>query len=277
MLFYAFSQYFSAFSNSALFHFVFYLYKVSGKKKKILFVEKPFAEKCMSMREKNEKFAKRSLMVTLVKQNPARFTRGKVDAKKVGIEAETPKPAPVAVTTSRELQKLNVDYNLIGDMDSFGCSGNATEAASSSLSIFNRKASSDATNDSKVKEEVVEDMAQDLDGNKSSSSLYDHHMETSSGDETSNLVIIDSSICVEKNLPVKDEAKQASTSLLANIDEDELDYSTEDDEPLSSLCKKAKSAKILKNVEENNDEPKSPTMDTQQGICELTPRLGLIF
>lgn len=83
----------------------------------MVFIEKPFVDKHLSKREVNEKYYKRALMVTLVKQQ-TNSQRQKMSAK---FDQKTPvkEPEPDFEST-RILEKLNVDYNVISNLDSFG-------------------------------------------------------------------------------------------------------------------------------------------------------------
>ncbi|RNA44600.1 little elongation complex subunit 2 isoform X1 [Brachionus plicatilis] len=86
-----------------------------GRKHKIVLLEKPFIEKYLSKRDINEKFYKKSLIVTLVK-NQAGPLRNK--ASKVSKNSES-KSSPVK-EPERVLEKLNVDYNVVSNFESFG-------------------------------------------------------------------------------------------------------------------------------------------------------------
>jgi hypothetical protein len=73
----------------------------------MIFIEKPFFQKPISTREKNEKFYKRSLMVTLIKGT----NRVKLKSS-FGDEEPKRREMPIA--------SVENDYNLINELDSFG-------------------------------------------------------------------------------------------------------------------------------------------------------------
>lgn len=99
-------------------------------------IEKPLLDKYLSTREKNEKFFKRSLMVSLVK--PAVLNRSRREPS-AGAKRHAPSTlhpdslgsanSPPGMADERQLEQQNlVDYNLIANLDTFGLSG-ATAAS----------------------------------------------------------------------------------------------------------------------------------------------------
>ena len=103
----------------------------TGQTLRIVCVDKPFVAKHVSKREKNEKFFKRALMVSLVRQQPTVNTRTANNRRQASSTAETLLNEEACLNSrnvdSRQLEKLNVlDYDLISDVDSFGC-GDKTE------------------------------------------------------------------------------------------------------------------------------------------------------
>lgn len=88
----------------------------------MIFIEKPFVEKCLSTREKNEKFFKRSLMVTMVKiSNINRSRRDHLSTSFVGKQNEPSKINTSVEVYERKLEKTNlVDYSMLSNSDSLG-------------------------------------------------------------------------------------------------------------------------------------------------------------
>lgn len=86
---------------------------LDGKTQKVILLEKPFIEKYLSKREINEKFYKKSLIVTLVK-NQAGPLRQKIS--KINTDV---KSSPVK-ESERILEKLNIDYDVMSNFESFG-------------------------------------------------------------------------------------------------------------------------------------------------------------
>lgn len=85
-------------------------------------VEKPLLDKFLSKREKNEKFFKRSLLVSLVK--PAAVNRSRREQintlKKTPAQSHTTQSA-LSQGEDRKLERQNpVDYNLLVNLETFG-------------------------------------------------------------------------------------------------------------------------------------------------------------
>ncbi len=80
----------------------------------MVYVEKPFINKNLSKREINDKFYKKSMNVTLVKD----FTRSnrKMANQRPLKFNETPNPEKF------ETNEISLNYDLINELDSFGCS-----------------------------------------------------------------------------------------------------------------------------------------------------------
>jgi hypothetical protein len=80
----------------------------------------------MSKREINEKFYKKSLMITLVKaSNVSRFKKHATDQKEESTSPSTTQQQHASKLTpgfesGRKLQRSNVDYNSINNLESFG-------------------------------------------------------------------------------------------------------------------------------------------------------------
>lgn len=98
-----------------------------GSVQKVIFFEKPFMQKAMSKREINEKFYKKSLMVTLVKaSNVSRFKKHASDSKEENTSPSTTthqrnaSKLTAGFESGRKLEKSNVDYNSINNLESFG-------------------------------------------------------------------------------------------------------------------------------------------------------------
>jgi hypothetical protein len=258
-----------------------------GKKRRVVLIEKPLLEKHLNAREKNEKFFKRSLMVSVVKQNPQamRATRAAVksraDAREKAADVEIHAPPPVestakCVTTSRELQNLNVDHSLIGSMDSFGFLDNKT-VNTASLSIFNRNLSN---NESIKVAEGVEEIAKRVQKEyapksppplqsesleksskftKTKSSFSDESSYSSSSeeDEKSKLLIIDSpQVDSDKKTLIAEEHK--SVSIVSSMKKLYSSSSSEDEN--ESLAHIATKLKRKNKIIENDEVPSSPPM-----------------
>ena len=93
-------------------------------------IEKPLFDKYLSTREKNEKFFKRSLMVSLVKTATLNRSR-REPSSSGGATASTKRSNPTTPITpaaphlndDRKLERQNpLDYNLLANLDTFGLS-----------------------------------------------------------------------------------------------------------------------------------------------------------
>lgn len=94
----------------------------------MILIEKPLVDKFLSTREKNEKFFKRSLMVSLVKPTPVnRSRREPISARPL----HPPPQSTITPTDDRKLERQNpVDYNLLANLDTFGLSSSSAAAIS---------------------------------------------------------------------------------------------------------------------------------------------------
>lgn len=89
-------------------------------------MEKPLVDKLLSTREKNEKFFKRSLIVSLVKQTTVmNRSRRDLGMKKMSIEVAVAQQQQSTNEDSRKLERLNLaydDYDLLTNLETFGTS-----------------------------------------------------------------------------------------------------------------------------------------------------------
>lgn len=99
---------------------------LAGAQKKVILIEKPLVEKFLTTREKNEKFYKRSLMVSLVKTSTT-MNRSKRDVNPGG--ARKQQSLPIAQDERKVEQENPLDYNLLANLDTFGLATSSKAAS----------------------------------------------------------------------------------------------------------------------------------------------------
>jgi hypothetical protein len=253
-----------------------------------LFVEKPFVETNLNMREKNEKFFKRALLVTLVKKS-AQAQRFQRLGKRTIPATKTTESTETLVENKRELQKLNVDYNLDQQLDSFGCASATTESYAAknlnSLYLFNHTEpkTTTATTITKSESNKVDTTAKaNLLDAKKPSCYSDESEESYSADESGNLLIVDAETDkFNSSLPLK--ITSVLTNKLPINDGDHRNFSSssssdDENQPLASIASKLKNKKIKKQigiVDACHDQvPSSPTpMDIDKQTFDFKPKV----
>jgi len=86
-----------------------------------VFIDKPFIEKALSNREKNEKFFKRSLMVSFIRKSTINRQRNSFKAKQTADMDSKDRPiSDIDHQIHREIKKNDVDHNEISKFESFG-------------------------------------------------------------------------------------------------------------------------------------------------------------
>jgi len=100
-----------------------------GSTRKVVFIEKPFVSKDLSKRDRNEKFFKRSLMVSFAKNSVKTRTRGGYNRQKQQKTSDSSNNSAVELfqDTSRTVNKVDdLDVNAVSQFESFGI-GNVNE------------------------------------------------------------------------------------------------------------------------------------------------------
>jgi hypothetical protein len=192
---------------------------------KVIFIEKPFIQKYLSKREKNEKFYKRSLLTTLVK-NTNMNTRARMEANKKILtrkDSVASEKSDLSVdmdksfdsTSSSNKRKLeqtnNVDYESLNDLESFGCLGKSNTINTTLKPIVKTKSPQSKNQENKInlntnsKIDPIEKMSSNTEvqilneikpktiktAKNQSSAHNDSYDEYSEEDEENNLLIID--------------------------------------------------------------------------------------
>lgn len=92
-----------------------------GDVQKVVFIDKPFIEKALSRREKNEKFFKRSLMVSFIRKAAIQRQRTNFRAKQATDMDSMKSPMPeIDYQSNREIKKSDVDHTAVSKFESFG-------------------------------------------------------------------------------------------------------------------------------------------------------------